>query len=177
VDEIRVPDDTRPVAGARVWTVARTMHQAMGGMLWPLNASDPWRMDHEFNGWPVAVARCPRDPEHVPPVEGCGCGFWACLTPMEAFTGGFGFGASGNAVGGAVGGVVSGLGDVLVGQKVWRAQYARVEAIFDHPSIPSDGLPYSKEQIARSYGAEIIAPHEFEELCFARGLQIESDDL
>jgi hypothetical protein len=58
----------------------------------------------------------------------------------------------------------------------WRAQYAKVEAIFDHPSIPADGLPHSKQYIADKLGAELIAPHEFEELCERRNLKIILDE-
>jgi hypothetical protein len=83
-----------------------------GGRLHPMVHAElgPWAA--------LELARCPRDPEHAPPVSGCTCGLYAMYRPGSA-----------TVSLGAANAVVAASGRVVLADRGFRAQRARVEAV------------------------------------------------
>lgn len=158
---MEAPDYLQAIAGCRAWMVAPNLWSQMGGILWATAQVEPWKTGEDI------VAHCHVNPDHVPPVEDCACGIYAYYHPLALLWHRQSFEDSIH-----VTGVVSGWGDVLLHESGFRAQCARVEAIFDHHLMPHVELPITKEEIAEAYGAEVIAPTEYEEFCQSRDLVI-----
>jgi len=134
----------------------------MGGWLWSLAMTDCWRKNIE---WKEAECRV----GHRIPDENCGCGIWAFFTPemMKQTFGERSWRAS-VAPGDSpeeVTGIIVADGDIVIHAKGFRAQYAKVAAIFE------DGFPTPKDEIAASYGCPIIAVDEYDVFCAAHGLR------
>jgi hypothetical protein len=109
--------------------------------------------------------------EHTPPGDDCSCGFYAYYDPLIYNSG---HGSLQAPYG--VTGVASAWGDVVLHAFGWRAQYARVEAIFHDPLLPEYGMREAKEEIAREYGVEVISPIDFEDFCISCNLAIIDED-
>jgi hypothetical protein len=154
-----MPDYIQRIAGVRTWRVAPTMWARMGGLLWASAMLEPWTTGEDH------VAHCHHDPGHVPPADGCACGVYAYYTPMSVL---WHRGSLEDPY--HVSGVVSGWDEMLLLEHGWRAQFGRVEALFDHPLMPEVELPIPKEEIAEAYGAEIISPIDYDEFCQRRNL-------
>lgn len=155
-----VPHFTRPIAGFRNWKVAPNRWSQMGGYLWAAVQLEPWPTDRDHE------AHCTMS-KHTAPQRDCHCGVYAWYSPLQLVDDGFSASFEDPA---HVTGIISAWGDIEPGTLMFRAQYARVEAIFDHPSMPKVVLPVSKEDIAEAYGAAIISPLDYEAFCEERGL-------
>jgi hypothetical protein len=143
--------------GVRTWRLANTTWAKMGGWLWSLAMTDCWRKGVE---WKEAECRY----GHRIPDEDCGCGIWAFFTP-EIMESAFGLRGSGTEHHEDVTGVIVADGDIVIHGRGFRAQYAKVAAIFE------DDFPTPKREIAESYGCPIIAAGEFDVFCAAHGLR------
>jgi hypothetical protein len=160
-----IPDYHRPIAGCRQWTVAPSWLGSEGGLLQPLAIGDPWPETEDI------VAECHGKQNHYPPAENCGCGIWAFHNPMPIVMWKGMLEDSYH-----VGGVISAWGEILVSDDGFRAECARVEAIFDHPAMAENMHPITKRAIASAYGAEIVSPTEYEEFCQRRNFIILDED-
>jgi hypothetical protein len=146
------PDFEGLVAGARTWRVANTMWARMGGWLWSLAMLDCWRKGVEWK-----EAECSAG--HRIPGQHCACGIWAFYNPT------FMTEELGPVRGGAgepyeyVAGIIGGGGDVVQHEFGFRAQYAKVLAIF------SDKWDTPKEEIAEQHNCPIIAPEAYDAFC------------
>lgn len=162
--ELWTPDHWRPLAGCRQWLVQQTPN---GPRLSPLAAPGVWPADEDM------IATCEKahhDEEEFPPAEGCMCGIWAFHSPLGILR--WHQVLEGPAT---VSGLVSGWGKILPFSNGWRAECARVEAIFDH-SLLDTPLLATKQAIAEAYGADIIPPTEYDEYCLERGFDLMEDD-
>ena len=154
----------RRVAGVRTWRLAPTLWAKMGGWLWSLTLSDCWRKGEEYE-W--KEAQC--DFGHTPPGEGCTCGIYThhgtgelfhparsprsalqAVLPLEMASG-----------------VILADGQIIPGQTGFRAQYAKVAAIFD-PGLPALATP---EEIAEHYRCDIITVDEYDAFCIKHDLR------
>jgi hypothetical protein len=165
---MEVPDYSGRVVGVRTWRLANTTWAKMGGWLWSLAMTDCWRKNVE---WKEAECRI----GHRIPDENCKCGIWAFFnieTMEEEFgsplltapTTRFGTTPRGDPYEYATGIIVAD-GDIVIHEKGFRAQYAKVAAIFE------DDLPIPKREIAESYSCPIIAAEEFDVFCAVHGLR------
>jgi hypothetical protein len=156
------PDYTGLVAGVRTWRLANTMWAKMGGWLWSLAMTDCWRKGEE---WKEAECRH----GHRIPGDDCMCGIWAFFD-VETMERQFGpvFTAAPAAPGGEryahVSGIIGAGGDLVEHEHGFRAQYAKVMAIFE------DELPTPKREIAEMYHCPIVAPQEYDAFCLEHGL-------
>ncbi len=165
---MQTPDYSGRAAGVRTWRVANTLWAKMGGWLWSLAMTDCWRKNVE---WKEAECRH----GHRIPDENCNCGIWAFfdVERMEKEFGSslvtapstrFGTTPSGDRYE-YVTGIIVADGDIVIHDKGFRAQYARVAAIFE------DELPTPKDEITESYGCQIISPEEYDVFCAVHGLR------
>ena len=146
-----VPDATARVAGARSWRIANTMWARLGGLLWAHAMLEPWPV-----GEYEAACSLTTIPHEIPG-EHCTCGVWAPTDYRH------------------VSGIVSGAGVMWLHEAGWRAQRAKVEAIF-LDDIPEEMLPTTKREIASAYDVPIIHPEQYEEFCEERGLLVITDE-
>jgi hypothetical protein len=166
-------DPDRHLAGVRTWRVAPNLAARLGGLLWSANMLACWRHHQPF------VATCELE-GHTPPQEKCSCGVYAWYAVDDALA--YRHDTPDEPVF-YVSGVVSGGGDMLLCEKGWLAQTAKVEAIFDGPGLHrlprfSDGeelgrgVPkrISLEMIADAYDASIISPRAYEAFCLEHDL-------
>lgn len=142
------------MAGVRTWRLANTLWARMGGWLWSLAMLDCWRPPR-IEPW--KEAEC--DQGHRIPDAHHGCGIWAFYNPAVMAA------EFGPRPGGPespyeyVSGVIGGGGDILPADWGFRAQYAKVLAIFD------DQWDTPKGEIAEQYGCPIIARDEYDAFC------------
>jgi hypothetical protein len=157
---METPDYSGRAVGVRTWRLANTTWAKMGGWLWSLTMTDCWRKGVE---WKEAECRI----GHRIPDEHCGCGIWAFFTPeiMEREFGSVKVGTFRGDHYEEVRGIIVADGDIMIHQKGFRAQYARVAAIFE------DEHSTLKQEIASSYGCPIIAADEFDVFCAIHGLR------
>jgi hypothetical protein len=147
------------VAGVRTWRLANTLWAKMGGWLWSLAMTDCWRKGEE---WKEAECRH----GHRIPGDKCMCGIWAFfeVETMENELGPvFVPGVPGEAYE-YVSGIIGASGDIVVHELGFRAQFAKVLAIFE------DDQPTPKREIAESYNCPIVAPSDYDAFCTERGL-------
>jgi hypothetical protein len=119
-----------------------------------------WSYKRQRSGW--YEARCVRgiaqhfsyeqligetNTSHRPPLPGCGCGFWAYWKPTDS-SGFFNqrtwlrkFYAGGYEVTVPLSGVIDGAGAVIIGEKGFRAERARITDI----SVPASECVYEEE--------------------------------
>jgi hypothetical protein len=128
----------------------------MGGWLWSLAMTDCWRKGVE---WKEAECRL----GHRIPDEDCACGIWAFFDP-ELMRAHFTLPTAPEPWEHVVGIIVAD-GDIVIHEKGFRAQYAKVAAIFE------DDFPTPKDEIAKSYACPIIAAEEYDVFCAAHGLR------
>jgi hypothetical protein len=166
-ERLWIPDYSRAIAGCRQWQVAPAGLTEQDGMLYPLVGKDPWPETEDM------VAKCERNSagDHHPPGDGCGCGLWAFHTPLPIV---WWKGMLEDSY--HVAGVISAWGEILVADDGFRAECARVEAIFDHPAMSDNILPVTKRALASAYDAEIVSPTEYEEFCQRRNFVILDED-
>jgi hypothetical protein len=145
------------VAGVRTWRLANTLWAKMGGWLWSLAMTDCWRKGEE---WKEAECRH----GHRIPGDKCGCGIWAYFD-VEAMENELGHvlvpgvpGIPGETYE-YVSGIIGAGGDIVVHELGFRAQYAKVLAIFE------DDCPTPKREIAESYHCPIVAPEDYDRFC------------
>lgn len=150
------PDYFDLVAGVRTWRVANTMWARMGGYLWSWSMLDCWRKGEE---WKQAECRV----GHRIPGDDCRCGIWAFfdlqtmakeLSPLSRPGEPYEY----------VSGIIGAGGDIVVHELGFRAQYAKVLAIF------SDEWPTPKEEIAMMYHCPVLVPNDYDAFCDERGL-------
>jgi hypothetical protein len=153
------------VAGVRSWRLANTLWAKLGGWLWSHAMTDCWRKNVEWK-----AAECPGG--HPIPGEGCSCGIWAFHNPHiideqygpllpprtveeEPFQ--------------HVRGVIIADGNIIPATLGFRAQYAKVAAIFEDGY---DALALAtKEEIAGHYHCDIIAPEDYDTFCAKHGIR------
>jgi hypothetical protein len=146
------PDYQGLVAGVRTWRVANTMWARMGGWLWSWAMLDCWRKGVE---WKEAECRN----GHRIPGDDCACGIWAFFDYQTMAR------ELGPVRGGPgepydyVAGIIGAGGDIVEHELGFRAQYAKVLAIF------SDEWATPKEEIAAQYHSPIIAPGDYDSFC------------
>jgi hypothetical protein len=150
------PDYFGLVAGVRTWRVANTMWARMGGWLWSLAMLDCWRKGEE---WKEAECRL----GHRIPDDDCSCGIWAFFNP-EIMAAEFGAITMPGERYEYVSGIIGAGGDIVIHEKGFRAQYAKVLGIF------SDEYPTPKQEIAESYGCPIVASEDYDALCHQHDL-------
>jgi hypothetical protein len=129
----------------------------MGGWLWSLAMTDCWRKNVEWK-----EAECLRG--HRIPDENCMCGIWSFFDP-ETMTKELSPLSHHGEPYEYVTGIIVADGDIMIHDKGFRAQYAKVAAIFE------DLHPTPKQEIAESYGCPVIAPREHDMFCAAHGLR------
>ena len=151
------PDYIGLVAGVRTWRVANTMWARMGGWLWSWGALACWRPPH-IEEW--KEAECTGG--HRIPGENCSCGIYAFHT-VAAMQRELGPRDRGDGYE-HVSGVIAARGEIVEHEDGFRAQYAKVLAIF------SDSLDTPKEEIAEEYHCPIIRPDEYDAFCADHGL-------
>jgi hypothetical protein len=159
------PDYSGRAAGVRTWRLANTTWAKMGGWLWSLAMTDCWRKNVE---WKEAECR----QGHRIPDEECMCGIWAFFDPqtMQEEFGSLAIHLLRRMTPEPeryeqVTGVIMADGDIVIHQKGFRAQFAKVAAIFDDP------FPTPNQEIAKSYGCPLIAPAEYDVFCAVHGLR------
>jgi hypothetical protein len=130
----------------------------MGGLLWANAILEPWPTGEEY------AASCAGSPGHAPPVYTCMCGIWAFHNARLLAESGYGIEDPRH-----VSGVVSAAGKVVLHDFGWRAQRARVEAIFAD-GAPDEVLPVSRTEIAVVYDIPVIDSEDYVALCQERGL-------
>ena len=151
-EALRVPDYMGRMAGVRSWKVAPNLWAIQGGWLWSAVNLGPWP-DGEEN-----VAVC--EAGHPTPAKGCSCGLYAfydtsCGLPYSL--------RSTNTD--TISGVLGVAGRVIPGDLAFRAERAKVLALFD------DALDTPKEEISAAHGGiPIIQIAEFEDFCDWYGL-------
>jgi hypothetical protein len=145
------PDYLGLAAGVRTWRVANTMWARMGGWLWSWSMLDCWRKGEE---WKEAECRF----GHRIPGDDCMCGIWAFfdVKTMESELGSMSVPGERYEY---VGGIIGAGGDIVVHELGFRAQYAKVLAIFE------DAWPTPKREIAESYNCPIVAPADYDAFC------------
>jgi hypothetical protein len=154
--------------GVRTWRLANTMWAEMGGWLWSLAMTDCWRKGVD---WKEAECRH----GHRIPDEHCGCGIWAFFN-VEAMEEEFGsplVTAPTTRVGTTprgenfeyVTGIIIADGDIVIHDKGFRAQYAKVVGIFE------DGLPTPKREITEMYRCPPVLPSDYDLFCVTHGLR------
>jgi len=159
-----VPDYFGLVAGVRTWRVANTMWARMGGWLWSWSMLDCWRKGEEWK-----EAECQLG--HRIPGDDCVCGIWAFFD-VETMENKLGPRSALAAVPAGdtreryeyVSGIIGAGGDIIVAELGFRAEYAKVLAIFE------DDWPTPKLEIAESYNCPIVAPADYDAFCAERGL-------
>jgi hypothetical protein len=135
----------------------------MGGWCWSLTLSDCWRKGEEYE-W--KEAQCDRG--HSPPGERCTCGIYAHYEPsmlgparpINALTSGQIDTATG---------VIIADGGIVPYDTGFRAQYAKIAAIFD-PGEAIEALA-TPEEIAEHYHCDIIKPEEYDWFCIKHDLR------
>ena len=118
------------IVGLRTFRVDET------GLLLPLFSEGCW-----YDGVNTALCAANRNPRrrtHTVPDERCGCGFYVYGSPEAARQ---------NRGTRHVQAVVSVWGNVLAGTKGVRAEHARIEALWLHPSAP----PWLRQRVAVRY--------------------------
>jgi len=161
--EVRTPDYSRAIAGARAWRLAPTLWARMGGLLWSHAMLNAWTDREE------KVAEC--DMGHPAPAEGCSCGVyaWQNVDVMRRE----GYAPKDHQ---HIAGVVAGRGRVIRGGLgYWVAESAVVLAFFDdgYPSpAPDDsGVPRpTKAEAVEAYGLPVIRYDDFNDFCDDYGL-------
>jgi hypothetical protein len=115
---------------------------------------DCWRTGEE---WKEAECRH----GHRIPGDQCRCGIWAFFdveTMKNELGPVFVPGVPGEPYE-YVSGIIGAGGDVVVHELGFRAQYAKVLAIFEDPS------PTPKREIAESYRCPVVAPEDYDAFC------------
>jgi hypothetical protein len=154
------PDYFGLVAGCRAWQVANTLWAEMGGLLWSLGMLECWRKGEEWK-----EAEC-RDGEHRIPGDLCSCGIYAFFAPKALYKELGGLMPHVKAIEPRlthVFGVIGAAGEIVEHDHGFRAQYAKVLAVFD------EGHP-DQDAIAQQYNAQIITPEDYDAFCQERGL-------
>jgi hypothetical protein len=152
-EELRVPDYVGRMAGVRSWKIAPTLWAQMGGWLWSAANLGPWP-DGEEN-----VAVCEVD--HPVPAKGCSCGLYAFYTPAGRLP----YAATARTTVGSISGVIGTAGRIIPGDLAYRAERAKVLALFEDP------LDTPKEEISAAHGGiPIIRVADFEDFCDWYGL-------
>jgi hypothetical protein len=145
----------------------------MGGWLWSWSMLDCWRKGAEWK-----EAECKRG--HRIPGDNCGCGIWAFFDAdtMEAtLHPAAPLGRSGRERFEYVGGVIGAGGDIVVHEYGFRAEYAKVLALFDSGAggAGEDGegdepTLATVDEMADAHNCDVIAPYEYDAYCAERGL-------
>jgi hypothetical protein len=160
---MKAPDYTNELAGVRIWRVAPNLWAQLGGLLWAPSVREPWSTGEKYE------ATCNTCPDHRPPHEGCMCGLYAFLDPMQAQWGGYWPHPQDELYTRLVAGVVAASGEIELCEWGFRAQYGRVVAIFEN-GADDDELPIPRGVIAEAYDAEVIDLFEFDDFCERAGL-------
>jgi hypothetical protein len=143
---LQPPDLSAEVLGFRGWKVAPS------GLLMSAGVSDGWLPGENY-------AACSRG-LHPAPQKGCGCGLYAHYS-LEDLSNSVNWGDES----GTIVGAVSGWGRVILHPDGWRAQYARVLALF------RQGPAAALERAEQVYNVPVVAgPLELEHL----GLEAET---
>jgi hypothetical protein len=150
------PDYFDLVAGVRTWRVANTMWARMGGWLWSLAMTDCWRKGEE---WKEAECRY----GHRIPGDNCACGIWAFFD-YETMTKELPSLSHHGEPYEYVCGIIGAGGDIVGHELGFRAQYAKVLAIF------SDEWPTPKGEISKMYHCPVLAPTDYDAFCDEHGL-------
>jgi hypothetical protein len=153
------------VAGVRTWRLAPTLWAKMGGWLWSLTLTDCWRRSDADPSFEWKDAKC--DFGHTPPGEGCTCGIYAYHAPTRLTQTHILTPTMPRQVLESASGVIIADGTILPGAWGFRAQYAKVAAIFD-PGVPALATP---EQIAEHYRCDVISVGEYDAFCAKHGLR------
>jgi hypothetical protein len=155
---MEAPDYIGLAAGARTWRLANTTWAKMGGWLWSWSMLECWRKGQEWK-----EAECTRG--HRIPGYKCGCGIWAFFdAKLMADALPPALGRDGRERFEYVGGIVAAGGDIVMHEFGFRAEYAKVLAIFDdNPSAPL-------AEIAENYGCDIVSSTDYDTYCAKRGL-------
>jgi hypothetical protein len=151
------PDYVGLVAGARAWRLANTMWARMGGYLWSWSMLDCWRKGEEWK-----PAECKQG--HRIPGDDCKCGIWAFFDP-ELLLAEWPGRRAGDEPSELVSGVIGAGGNIVVHELGFRAQYAKVLAVFDDEEtiIPLD-------EIADKHGCSVILRTDFDAFCAEKRL-------
>jgi len=123
----------------------------MGGLLWSHAMLMPWPNGKEM------VAEC--DMPHDVPTRGCKCGVWAWLDVETSIKEGYAPVDYHH-----VSGIVGAAGKVIRCERGWKAQRAKVLAIFD------DEHPTPKEEIAEAFRVPVVSLEEYAGFCATMGL-------
>jgi hypothetical protein len=154
-EEIRIPDYMGRLAGVRSWKIAPTLWAQMGGWLWSAAMLGPWEDGEE------TVAVC--ETGHPTPAKGCSCGLYAFYDTAS----GMPYSKSAKSEAGAISGVIGATDRIIPGDLAYRAQRARVLALFE------DSHDSPKAEIAEAYGSiPIIRVTDFEDFCDWYGLHV-----
>jgi len=161
VSEAPIPDYLGLVVGVRTWRLANTMWARMGGWLWSVAMTDCWCKGEEWK-----EAECRKG--HRIPGDECMCGIWAFFD-VETMEREFGpVFTTGMAWTGEhyehVSGIIGAGGDIVEHELGFRAQYAKVLAIFE------DELATPKREIAEMFHCSIVAPSDYDDFCAEHGL-------
>ena len=116
----------------------RTFRVEQSGLLLPLFSENHW-----FDG--PNTATCPRS-DHAAPGDDCDCGFYAYASPEAAAQ---------NRGMRHVQAVVSCWGGVVAGSQGVRAQHARIDALWLHPSAPD----WLRSRVAARYPSARLHDH------------------
>jgi hypothetical protein len=152
----------RRVAGVRTWRLAPTLWAQLGGWCWSMTLSDCWRKGAEFE-W--KEAQC--DFGHTAPGSGCTCGIYAFHEPSQLLVKPGRQALATMQPLETVSGVIICDGEILPGALGFRAQYAKIAAIFD-PEVPAIATP---EQVAENYRCDIITLDEYDAFCIKHDLR------
>jgi hypothetical protein len=151
------PDYIGLVAGVRAWRLANTMWAKMGGYLWSWSMLDCWRKGEEWKH-----SEC-KQPHRIPDMN-CHCGIWAFFNPELLESGLISFGGYDEPVD-VVAGVIGAGGDIVEHEVGFRAQYAKVLAVFDDQETT-----ILVEEIAAKNSFEVISLSDFDAFCTKKTL-------
>jgi hypothetical protein len=151
------PDYFGLVAGCRAWQPANTLWAELGGLLWSVGMLECWRKGEEWK-----EAECRRG-DHRIPGDRCSCGIYAFHNPASLHKQFVGLPLDRVEPRGLVTGVIGAAGEIVEHELGFRAQYAKVLAVFDseHPD---------RDAIAKQYNAEILPLEDYDAFCQERGL-------
>lgn len=118
----------------------RTFRLTRDGHLAPVTDRTPWSPGLNTAVCDRRSLRGPLPPAHTAPAPGCGCGLWACGNTQALREAGV-LGVS------RVLAVVAAHGQLLPATRGFRAQHARIEALWLSPRIPAA----RRQAVARAY--------------------------
>lgn len=137
------------VFGFRVWSAFQEPERQ--GVLLPAFYPVPYPWARENNR-----ALCAAGADHPAPDARCSCGFWGVYNPAQVIPACYDRAVeSPGPLSFGVPGLVKGWGRVVIGDRGWRAQYAKPVALLRPPESVYFLRP-SVEAAARSYGAALV---------------------